>query len=141
MILPHRATPQDRIANTLFYALERAIKTYRQFAQEQIAAAGIDITIDQWLVLKTLRDNPDITQQIGVRVFKDFASITRIIQLLVTKGFIKRANHSATDAGPCWPSRAPALRRFTRSSPLSDTTAAMRCAESARARSRGCARS
>ena len=61
--------PRERIADTFFYALERAIKSYRQFAQTRIAAAGSDVTIDQWLVLKTLQDNPDATQQqIGVMV-------------------------------------------------------------------------
>ncbi|MFT6708051.1 MAG: MarR family transcriptional regulator for hemolysin, partial [Flavobacteriales bacterium] len=56
--------------------------------------AGKDITIDQWLVLKSLYDLPDITQQqIAEMVFKDYASVTRMIELLVKKGFIKRAMH------------------------------------------------
>jgi DNA-binding MarR family transcriptional regulator len=88
-------TSQARITDTFFYALERSIKTYRQFAQSQIAAAGIDVTIDQWLVLKTLQENPDVTQQqTGAMVFKDFASITRIIHLLVAKRFVRRSNHA-----------------------------------------------
>ncbi len=86
---------QDRLKETLFYALEKSIKTYRQFAQANISGAGVDITIDQWLVLRTLQENPDITlQQIAVRVFKDFASITRIMQLLVAKGFVRRTRHA-----------------------------------------------
>jgi MarR family transcriptional regulator for hemolysin len=84
----------DRLAGTLFYSLERAIKTYRQFAQSNINRAGIDITIDQWLILKTLQDNPDITlQQVSVEVFKDFASVTRIIQLLEAKKYVARVSH------------------------------------------------
>jgi DNA-binding MarR family transcriptional regulator len=86
---------QDRLRETLFYALEKSIKTYRQFAQAKIFDAGVDITIDQWLVLKTLQENPDVTlQQIAVLVFKDFASITRIMQLLVAKGFVRRTRHA-----------------------------------------------
>jgi len=85
----------DRLRETLFYTLEKSIKTYRQYAQARISDAGIDITIDQWLVLKTLQENPDITlQQIAVIVFKDFASITRIMQLLVAKGFVRRTKHA-----------------------------------------------
>lgn len=84
----------DKLAITFFYSLEKAIKTYRQFAQNNINRAGIDITIDQWLVLKTLQDNPDVTlQQVSKDVFKDFASITRIIQLLETKGYVARLVH------------------------------------------------
>jgi DNA-binding MarR family transcriptional regulator len=86
-----------RLTDTLFYALERSIKAYRQFSQAQIAQARIDITIDQWLVLKTLQENPEVSQQqIAAIVFKDFASITRIIHLLVAKGFVARSHH-ATD--------------------------------------------
>lgn len=85
---------EDRLAGTLFYSLERAIKTYRQFAQRNINRAGIDITVDQWLILKTLQDNPDITlQQVARGVFKDFASVTRIIQLLEAKKYVARVSH------------------------------------------------
>ena len=84
------------LKHTLFYSLEKATRAYRQFAQANIAAAGIDITIDQWLVLKTLQENPDATQhEIGMMVFKDFASITRILQVLVDKGFVSRAAHAS----------------------------------------------
>ncbi len=84
----------QRLSDTLFYALEKAIKSYRQFAQANIDRAGVDITIDQWLVLITLRDNPDIPlQQVGVIVFKDLASVSRIVQLLVDKGYIRRRAH------------------------------------------------
>ena len=85
----------ERLADTLFYALEKAIKSYRQFAQLNIDRAGVDITIDQWLVLKTLQDTPDITlTQVAKDVFKDVASITRIIQLLEAKGFVTRVLHT-----------------------------------------------
>jgi DNA-binding MarR family transcriptional regulator len=88
------AVATDKLADTFFYSLEKAIKTYRQFAQANIDRAGVDITIDQWLVLKTLKDNPDITlQQISRDVFKDFASVTRIIQLLEAKGYVARRLH------------------------------------------------
>jgi DNA-binding MarR family transcriptional regulator len=83
-----------RLQDVLFYSLDSASKAYRRFAQARINAAGIDITIDQWLVLKTIHESPDITlQQVGVAVFKDFASVTRIVQLLERKGLIRRKPH------------------------------------------------
>ncbi|QKJ31225.1 MarR family transcriptional regulator [Mucilaginibacter mali] len=89
--------PSEKLNDILFYTLEKAIKTYRQFAQKNITKAGFDITIDQWLVLKTLQQQPGIAQQeIAAMVFKDFASVTRIIELLVTKGYLNRSAH-ATD--------------------------------------------
>ena len=83
-----------RLQDVLFYSLESAIKAYRRFAQARLSAAGIDITIDQWLVLKTIHESSDITlQQVGVVVFKDFASVTRIVQLLERKGLLRRNPH------------------------------------------------
>ncbi len=84
----------EKLEQILFYTLEKSIKTYRQFAQKQINIHGFDITIDQWLILRTIQDNLDISQQqIAEKVFKDFASVTRMIELLVSKGYIKRDFH------------------------------------------------
>lgn len=83
---------EARLENVLFYVMERAIKSYRQFAQRNLKEVNKEITIDQWLVLKTLYDNPNITQrEIAVSVFKDDASVTRMIDLLVKKGFLERS--------------------------------------------------
>ncbi len=82
----------SRLENVLFYVLERTIKSYRQFAQRNLKKVNEDITIDQWLILKTISDNPNVTQrEIAEKVFKDDASITRMIDLLVKKGFLERS--------------------------------------------------
>jgi MarR family transcriptional regulator for hemolysin len=84
----------ERLDDILFYTLEKSIKTYRQFAQRAILKEGFELTIDQWLVLKAIMDNPDWSQQeIAEASFKDIASVTRIIELLVKKGFLKRTIH------------------------------------------------
>ncbi len=83
-----------RLQDVIFYSLESAIKAYRRFAQARLSAAGIDVTIDQGMVLKAIHDTPDITlQQVGVVAFKDFASVTRIVQLLEQKGLLRRKPH------------------------------------------------
>ena len=82
---------ESRLEDVLFYVMEKTIKSYRQFAQRNINALNGTITVDQWLVLKTLSDNPNISQkEIAEKVFKDHASITRIIDLLVKKGMLKK---------------------------------------------------
>ena len=87
----------EKLKDTVFYSLENAIKSYRQFGQRDINRTGLDITIDQWLVLKTLEDSPGISQQqLAALVFKDVASITRITDLLVKKSYLNRDFH-ATD--------------------------------------------
>lgn len=84
---------KDPLGN-VFYSLDRAIRLYRQYAHGQLAANGIDITIDQWLVLKALHENPGCNQQeIAQAAFKDHASLTRIIDLLVKKEILLRAIH------------------------------------------------
>jgi DNA-binding MarR family transcriptional regulator len=83
-----------RLRDVIFYSLESASKAYRRFAQARLYAAGIDITIDQWLVLKTIHESADVTlQQVGTAVFKDFASVTRIVQVLERKGLLRRKPH------------------------------------------------
>jgi len=81
----------EKLDSVLFYYIEKAIKTYRQFAQRELKKAGLIITVDQWLALNCLNENPQITQKdLAEAVFKDTASITRIIDLLVTAKYIKR---------------------------------------------------
>ncbi|WP_343747646.1 MarR family transcriptional regulator [Fluviicola sp.] len=52
---------------------------------------GHQITIDQWLVIKCLIENPRIQQnEISELVFKDAASVNRMINLLVESKYLKR---------------------------------------------------
>ena len=86
----------EKLNDTLLYTLDKCFRTYNQFSQRNVRKAGYDITIDQWLILKSVAENPDITQNdISKIVFKDSASITRIIQLLVNAGYLKREIHTA----------------------------------------------
>lgn len=78
----------------IFYKLERAIKAYRQFAQRELRQAGFSITIDQWLTIKNIYEHPGIKQNdLAERVFKDNASITRIIDILVKAEYLERTVH------------------------------------------------
>jgi len=84
----------EKLNSVLFYSIEKAIKMYRQFAQRELKNAGLTITVDQWLTLKCLFDNPSISQkELAEMVFKDTASITRIIDLLVKAKYLKKTAH------------------------------------------------
>lgn len=66
------------------------------FAQKQLRANGFSITIDQWLVIKAILENPGIAQnELSEMVFKDTASVTRIIELLVKAGYLDRKTDPA----------------------------------------------
>lgn len=83
------------LPSIIFYQIEKAIKRYRTYGQKQINKAGFDITIDQWLLLKTIAENKTLTQrEIGEIIFKDFASVTRMIEILVKKGYLTRSFHN-----------------------------------------------
>ena len=84
----------EKLESVIFYTLDKCIKTYRQFAQRRLAEADFDVTIDQWLVLNSIAEKPDISQlEIAEKVFKDAASVTRIIELLIKKNYLKRDAH------------------------------------------------
>ncbi|MBF6641413.1 MarR family transcriptional regulator [Flavobacterium sp. J49] len=81
----------EYLKSVIFYNIEGAIKTYRMYAQNQLRINHLNITIDQWLVLKCLSENPKASQiELAEKVFKDNASITRIIDLLVKAEFLHR---------------------------------------------------
>lgn len=84
----------ENLDGIVFYAIDKAIRSYRQFAQQEIRNAGFEITIDQWLIIKAILENPGLPQnKIGEFVFKDNASVTRIIKNLERDGFISRKEH------------------------------------------------
>ncbi|WP_337966236.1 MarR family transcriptional regulator [uncultured Flavobacterium sp.] len=79
---------------TALYSIEKAIKEYRKLAQKNISKVVKDITVDQGLVLIILNDNQNIAQnELANLVFKDNASITRMIELMVKKEYITRTIH------------------------------------------------
>lgn len=85
----------EKLNSIIFYNIDKAIRSYRNYAQRQLKAHGFTITIDQWLIIKAILENPGITQnEIGDLVFKDNASVTRIIDLMVKSEYITRHVHS-----------------------------------------------
>ncbi|WP_298224210.1 MarR family transcriptional regulator [Flavobacterium sp.] len=81
----------ERLETINFYLLDKAIRTYRVYSQKKLREHGFKITVDQWLVIKVLMENPDLSQQqIAEKAFKDNASITRIIELLVKSKYLDR---------------------------------------------------
>lgn len=79
-------------SKTVFYTIEKTIKSYRRFSKQNFSKVINDITIDQKLILQYLNDFPELTQkEIAELVFKDNASLTRMIDLMVHKKFIKRS--------------------------------------------------
>ncbi|SHI73985.1 MarR family winged helix-turn-helix transcriptional regulator [Flavobacterium terrae] len=82
----------EKLNNIIFYNIDKAIRSYRMYAMKQIRKSGYKITIDQWLIIKSILEKPKITQQeLAKNVFKDNASVTRIIELMVKSNYLSRA--------------------------------------------------
>lgn len=78
-------------SETIFYQIEKAIKQYRTMAQGNLNKLGHKITINQILLMIQIDRKPEISQvELGKLLFKDVASITRMIELLVKEDFIER---------------------------------------------------
>ena len=81
----------ERLETINFYLLDKAIRTYRIYSQKKLRENGFKITVDQWLIIKVLMENTGISQQnIAEKAFKDNASVTRIIDLLVKSKYLDR---------------------------------------------------
>lgn len=80
--------------HTLFYTIEKAIKTYRKFAQKQLSEVASDITLDQALLLLLIADHPNLSQaEMSGFLFKEDASMTRMLALLITNGYLRKMGH------------------------------------------------
>ncbi len=76
---------------TIFYQIEKALKRYRKLAQKTIDRAGYGVSINQVILLMNLKERPSANQaELAELIFKDFASVTRMIDLMVKKGFVSR---------------------------------------------------
>ena len=79
---------------TVLYSIEQTIKEYRKYSQKNITKIIKDITIDQCLVLIILNNKTTSSQkEIADLIFKDYASVTRIIELMVKKEYLIRTSN------------------------------------------------
>ncbi|CAM1341297.1 conserved hypothetical protein [Tenacibaculum aestuarii] len=76
---------------TVLYSIEEAIKAYRKLSQHNISEVVPDITVDQGLILLLLENNDKSQTEIADLVFKDYASMTRIVKLMITKDYLVKS--------------------------------------------------
>lgn len=85
----------DTPTSTVLYSIEETIKAYRRLSQQNISSVVPKITVDQALILIII-DREDKTQsEIADLVFKDYASMTRIIKLMIDKNYITKTVNDA----------------------------------------------
>jgi DNA-binding MarR family transcriptional regulator len=94
-----------------FFKIDTTIKKIRQNLQKKLDDANIDLTVDQWVLLDHIHrhEQNGISQnELAEMTVKDAPTVTRIIDLLVKKGFAERTmatndrrrfNITLTDSG------------------------------------------
>ncbi|WP_299673424.1 MarR family winged helix-turn-helix transcriptional regulator [uncultured Tenacibaculum sp.] len=86
------------IHNNTYFQIELTARKIRQYGQSILKSHGIDITIEQWLVLNVIHENESISQiNIGEILVKDKPTISRMVRHLEKKEFIIKTN-SSTDS-------------------------------------------
>ncbi len=81
------------IKENLYFQIELTARKIRHYGQTALINKGIDITIEQWLVLKVISENKGISQiKIGEILVKDKPTISRMVKGLTLKGFVLKEN-------------------------------------------------
>ncbi|AUP79257.1 hypothetical protein C1H87_11305 [Flavivirga eckloniae] len=78
----------DTPTSTVLYSIEETIKAYRKLSQCNIANVVPNITVDQALILIILESNDKSQSEVADIVFKDYASMTRIVKLMIDKDYL-----------------------------------------------------
>ncbi|WP_353127554.1 MarR family winged helix-turn-helix transcriptional regulator [Parapedobacter pyrenivorans] len=77
--------------NAYSFLLERTARRVKQYAQYQFNCGDFGITVDQWSILKNLRQHADLSQkELAEYCGKDQPTLTRIVDLLVSKNLVER---------------------------------------------------
>ena len=79
------------VSNPSFFKLDATLKKLRNYWQKKFDAEQKDITVDQWLLIENLYKHKKTTHnELARNTSKDITTISRIIELLVKKGLVKR---------------------------------------------------
>ncbi len=74
-----------------FFKIDTTIKKIRHTMQKKLDHAGLNITVDQWVLIDHIEKNEGLSQiELAEVTVKDGPTVTRILDLLVSKGLIER---------------------------------------------------
>lgn len=85
------STSSSKIEEVVFFQLERTNKMARQYSQREFDQLNLDITVEQWILMKILDEKAPMSQkELADFSLRDPASITRTLTLLDKKGYVRR---------------------------------------------------
>lgn len=81
----------ENIEDVILFQIERTSKVSKIYSQREFDKINFGITIDQWILLKIIEENEQLSQkQLAKLSSRDPASITRTLDILEKKHFIIR---------------------------------------------------
>ena len=81
----------NKIEKVILFQIEQTSKASKIYSQREFDRLGVDITVEQWIILKIIDEHPEISQkELAEKSLRDPASITRTLDLLQKKGLIDR---------------------------------------------------
>ena len=76
--------------------LDRTSRRDKQYAQAEFSRHAFDLTVDQWIVLRNLYENTELTnKEMAELCSKDQPTLTRIVDILLKKGLVSRQPHDS----------------------------------------------
>ena len=80
-----------KLEEVIFFLIEQTNRRAKAHSQQAFNESGLDVTVEQWVLLKQLQQHPGITQnELAELAIKDAASITRMLDVLQRKGLTLR---------------------------------------------------
>lgn len=74
-----------------FFKIDTTIKKIRSSLQKRLTEAGVDLTVDQWVLIDHIsRDGGTSQNALAEITYKDPPTVTRIVDLLEKKGLVER---------------------------------------------------
>ncbi len=81
------------LEEVFIYLIERTERQIKRFANAALKAEDIEISPEQWALLKRISEREVINQrELAELTFKDPASVTRTLDLLEKLGLVRREN-------------------------------------------------
>ncbi|TKD57931.1 MarR family winged helix-turn-helix transcriptional regulator [Flavobacterium sp. ASW18X] len=86
------------INTNIYFQIELTARKIRQYGQNVLRSHGINMTIEQWLVLNVVNENEAINQiEVGELLVKDKPTISRMVNHLEKQGYVIKSV-SASDS-------------------------------------------
>ncbi len=81
----------DELSSVALFLIDQTSKKAKQHSQKVFDSVGLDLLVDQWVLLKIIEENIPMSQKsIAVLSHRDPASVTRTIDILERKSYVRR---------------------------------------------------